>query len=116
MSSSFSWPSLAGRGPIDLEHLDQSTLGNPSLAREVLGLFSDQAARVQGRLAAMPADAGALAHTLKGSARAIGAFAVADAAAALELAIREGRAPTQALADLEAAVTAARAAIEALLR
>jgi HPt (histidine-containing phosphotransfer) domain-containing protein len=113
MSSS---PSLAGHGPIDLDHLDQSTLGNPSLAREVLGLFADQAARVQGQLAAVPADAGALAHTLKGSARAIGAFAVADAAAALELAIREGQAPTQALADLEAAVTAARAAIEAILR
>ena len=113
MSSS---PSLAGRGPIDLEHLGHSTLGNTSLAREVLGLFADQAARVQGQLAAVPADASALAHTLKGSARAIGAFAVADAAAALELAIREGQAPTQALADLEAAVTAARAAVEAILR
>jgi HPt (histidine-containing phosphotransfer) domain-containing protein len=113
MSSS---PLLAGRGPIDLEHLGQSTLGSASLAREVLGLFADQAARLQGQLAAVPADADALAHTLKGSARAIGAFAVADAAAALELAIREGQAPTQALADLEASVTAARTAIEAILR
>ena len=113
MSSS---PSIADRGPIDLEHLSQSTLGNSSLAREVLGLFADQAARVQGQLAAMPPDAGVLAHTLKGSARAIGAFAVADAAAALELAICEGRAPTQALADLEAAVTAARATVEEILR
>jgi HPt (histidine-containing phosphotransfer) domain-containing protein len=108
--------SIAGRGPIDLDHLGRSTLGNVSLAREVLGLFADQAARVQGQLAVVPPDAGALAHTLKGSARAIGAFAVADAAAALELAIREGRAPTQALADLDAAVTAARAAVEAILR
>ena len=113
MSSS---PSTAGRGPIDLEHLGQSTLGNTSLAREVLGLFADQAARVQGQLAAAPPDAGALAHTLKGSARAIGAFAVADAAAALELAIREGQASAQALADLDAAVTAARAAVDAMLR
>jgi HPt (histidine-containing phosphotransfer) domain-containing protein len=109
-------PSLAGRCPIDLDHLGQSTLGNTSLAREVLGLFADQAARVQGQLAAVPADASALAHTLKGSARAIGAFAVADAAAALELAIREGQAPTQALADLDAAVKAARATVEAILR
>ena len=111
-----SLPSLAGRSPIDLEHLGQSTLGDASLAREVLGLFADQAARVQRQLAAVPADAGTLAHTLKGSARAIGAFAVADAAAALELAIREGQAPAQALADLEAAVTAARAAVAAILR
>ncbi|MBV8922825.1 Hpt domain-containing protein [Bradyrhizobium sp.] len=113
MSSS---PSVADRGPIDLEHLGQSTLGNASLAREVLGLFADQAARVQRQLAAVPPHAGALAHTLKGSARAIGAFAVADAAAALELAIREGRAPTRALADLDTAVKAARAAVEAILR
>jgi HPt (histidine-containing phosphotransfer) domain-containing protein len=113
MSSS---PSIAERGPIDLEHLGRSTLGNTRLAREVLGLFADQAARMQGQLAAVPPDAGALAHTLKGSARAIGAFAVADAAAALELAIREGRVSVQALADLDAAVTAARAAVEAILR
>ena len=113
MSSS---PSIANQEPIDLEHLGRSTLGNSSLAREVLGLFADQAARVQGQLAAAPHDAGALAHTLKGSARAIGAFAVADAAAALELAIREGQLSTGVLADLDAAVTAARAAVEAILR
>jgi HPt (histidine-containing phosphotransfer) domain-containing protein len=107
--------STASLPALDLDHLDQSTLGNPGLAREVLGLFADQAVRVLGQLATVPADAGALAHTLKGSARAIGAFGVAEAAAALELAIRDGTTPTQALAKLDAAVTAARAEVEKLL-
>ena len=61
-------------GPIDIEHLQRMTLGDAGLEREVLAMFSAQAARLIGTLAALPADAGALAHTLKGSARAIGAF------------------------------------------
>jgi HPt (histidine-containing phosphotransfer) domain-containing protein len=91
-------------------------LDDAGLAREVLGLFADQAARVLGQLASLPPDAGALAHTLKGSARAIGAFGVAAAAEALELASRDGRPPAQALADLDAAVKDARAAVETILR
>ena len=47
-------------------------------------MFSAQASRLVEALGAMPADAAALAHTLKGSARAVGAFAVGDAAAHLE--------------------------------
>ena len=109
-------PPLADRGPIDLEHLRQSTLDDTGLAREVLRLFADQAARVHSQLVMLPADASALAHTPKGSARAIGALGVAEAAAALELAIHDGRAAAQALADLDAAVKAARAAVEEILR
>ena len=109
-------PGIADRDPIDLEHLNRSSLGNAALEREVLGLFADQAARLLGELLTLPADAPALAHMLKGSARAIGAFGVADAAAALELAIRDGTSPTPALADLDAAVTSARAAVEAIVR
>jgi len=71
-------------GPIDFEHLKRMTLGDVRLEQEVLAMFSAQAAELVNTLAAMPSDAGALAHTLKGSARAIGAFAVADAAARLE--------------------------------
>jgi HPt (histidine-containing phosphotransfer) domain-containing protein len=68
-------------GPIDLEHLARMTLGDASLEHEVLAMFAAQSATLIGVLAALPPDAGALAHTLKGSARAIGAFAVADAEA-----------------------------------
>ena len=103
-------------GPIDFEHLQRMTLGDAGLEQEVLAMFSAQAARLVDTLAAMPADAGALAHTLKGSARAIGAFAVADAAARLEAAIASGSDPSDALAELGEAVAEARAAIEAVLR
>lgn len=57
-------------GPIDLDHLQRMTLGDARLEREVLTMFSAQAASLIGSLAALPADAEALAHTLKGSARA----------------------------------------------
>jgi HPt (histidine-containing phosphotransfer) domain-containing protein len=103
-------------GPIDLEHLRRMTLGDAGLEREVLAMFSAQTVRLIGVLATLPPEAGALAHTLKGSARAIGAFAVADAAAGLEAAIQNGDGPAQALAGLEDAVAEARAAINAILR
>lgn len=103
-------------GPLDLEHLRRMTLGDAGLEHEVLAMFSAQTASLIGALAAMPADAGALVHTLKGSARAIGAFAVADTAARLEAAIRSGDDPAEALAGLAAAVAEARSAIDAILR
>ena len=103
-------------GPIDLEHLRRMTLGDAGLEREVLAMFSAQTAGLIGALATLPAETGALAHTLKGSARAIGAFAVADAAARLEAAIQQGDDPAQALAGLTDAVKEARAAIDAILR
>ena len=103
-------------GPIDIEHLHRMTLGDAGLEREVLAMFSAQAASLVAALAALPADAGALAHTLKGSARAIGAFGVADAAAGLETLIQHGGDPALALAELGDAVAQARLAIDAMLR
>lgn len=103
-------------GPIDLEHLRRMTLGDAGLEHEVLAMFSAQTVSLIGALAAMPPEAGALAHTLKGSARAIGAFAVADAAVRLEAAIHGGDDPAEALAALDDAVAEARAAIDAILR
>src|SRR5258708_33955810 len=83
-------PLVPDDGPIDIEHLRRMTLGDISLEHEVLALFSAQAASLFAALTAFPPDAGALAHTLKGSARAIGAVAVADAAADLETALENG--------------------------
>ena len=103
-------------GPIDFEHLKRMTLGDAGLEQEVLAMFSAQSAKLMGTLAALPADAGALSHTLKGSARAIGAFAVADAAGRLEAAVADGSDPTEALAGLYDAVVLARTAIAAILR
>jgi HPt (histidine-containing phosphotransfer) domain-containing protein len=109
-------PLAPGDGPIDFDHLRRMTLGDVAIEQEVLTMFSAQSAKLLRTLVAMPADASALAHTLKGSARAIGAKAVADAAARLETAIARGFDPSGALADLDEAVTEARAEIEAALR
>jgi HPt (histidine-containing phosphotransfer) domain-containing protein len=103
-------------GPIDLAHLSRMTIGDESLEQEVLAMFSAQSAKLLDTLAAMPAEAGTLAHTLKGSARAIGAFAVAEAAGRLEAALAAGNDPTEALAELGDAVALARTAIDAMLR
>jgi HPt (histidine-containing phosphotransfer) domain-containing protein len=103
-------------GPIDMDHLQRMTLGDAGLEREVLTMFSAQAASLIGSLAALPADAGALAHTLKGSARAIGAFGVADAAGHLEVAVLSGHDPSEALSDLNEAIVQPRMAIDAILR
>ena len=103
-------------GPIDIDHLQRMTLGDAGLEREVLAMFSAQSVSLIGTLATLPTDTGALAHTLKGSARAIGAFRVADAADCLEAAIRHGDDPGQALTELNDAVAQARAVIDAMLR
>src|ERR1700709_291073 len=94
-------PALApDDGPIDFAHLKRMTLGDAGLEQEVLAMFAAQSASLVGRLATMPADAPALAHTLKGSARAIGAFAVADAAARLETVMASGADPSPGPAEL----------------
>ncbi len=102
--------------PIDIAHLRRMTLGDAALEREVLTMFSMQASRLAETLAMMPTDALALAHTLKGSARAIGAFAVADAATHLETQLKSGGHPADALIGLDEAIAEARAGIEAFLR
>jgi HPt (histidine-containing phosphotransfer) domain-containing protein len=109
-------PLVPDDGPIDFEHLQRMTLGDAGLEQEVLAMFLVQSARLVATLAAMPSDAAALAHTLKGSARAIGAFAVAEAAGRLEAAIGSGSDARASLAELGDAVSLTQAAIEPLLR
>ena len=103
-------------GAIDFEHLARMTLGDAILEHEVLAMFAAQAVGLMRALAILPADAGELAHKLKGSARAIGAFQVADAAERLETAELNGDDPVQALAELKDTVEQARTAIDAILR
>jgi len=99
---------------IDLEHLGRMTLGERSLEAEVLVLFDRQAAILLAHMrdSAPPAVA-AFAHTLKGSARGIGAWRVADAADAVEMqAIRADAGGVAGAVDrLSAAVEEAKAAI-----
>lgn len=109
-------PSAAAIGrALDLAHLERQTLGEPTLEREVLALFEQQCMRllpliVQGDGLTERADA---AHTLKGAARAVGAWRVATLCETLEAALDERR-PVATLArlgeKLEGAVAKARAA------
>jgi HPt (histidine-containing phosphotransfer) domain-containing protein len=103
-------------GPIDIEHLQRMTLGDAGLEREVLAMFASQAIRLMHELAAPSSDRRALVHTLKGSARAIGAFRVAEAAEFLEAVLHRGDDPSEALDELTDAVAGARTAIDAILR
>jgi HPt (histidine-containing phosphotransfer) domain-containing protein len=105
----------SGDRPVDLVHLARQSLGDPALEAEILMLFRRQAPQLADRMrrteAAGPvAD---LAHTLKGSALGIGAFALARAAAALEAACRTGDSAAALLAWRR--MTAELAAVEAFL-
>lgn len=71
--------------PVDLVHLAKQTMGDRMLEEEVLQLFMQQAVIIGDRIIeAEPTERKRLAHTLKGSARGIGAFIVADRAYAIE--------------------------------
>ena len=100
-----------GFRPIDLIHLARQTHGDRDLEIELLGLFRRQAAQIIERLCAdLPGDnvpwRADLAHTLKGSARAIGATRVAIKAEIYEVQARDGK------PDLKPALHALRSAVD----
>jgi HPt (histidine-containing phosphotransfer) domain-containing protein len=110
-------PPLVPEGPaIDLEHLARMTLGERELEREVLALFAQQSAGLLVRLEKLPREGASLAHTLKGSARGIGAFAVAQAADDLERRLRQGLPADDEVAGLQQSLGYALAAIDERLR
>jgi HPt (histidine-containing phosphotransfer) domain-containing protein len=108
-------PLAPADGPIDIAHLRRMTLGDPALERDVLTMFLKQTAQLSEALTAGLGDRATLVHTLKGSARAIGAFGVAAGAEAVEQAIRTGDDPSSTLAVLATAAAEARASIAAIL-
>ena len=108
-------PAASASGPIDRGHLSRMTLGERSLEREVLQLFDRQAALLLARMrSAAPGGVVIIAHTMKGSARGIGAWRVARAAEAVELAASTD--VGDALERLAAAADEARAVIADLLK
>lgn len=108
-------PLVPEHSVIDLEHLRRMTLGEPDLEREILEMFRTQTAALVVRLKTVPQDAAALAHTLKGSSRAIGAFEVGNAAQALEAALRAKSDIVEPMQALQSAVSEAHDAIAAIL-
>jgi HPt (histidine-containing phosphotransfer) domain-containing protein len=80
---------MSATAVIDMEHLDRYTGGDAKVNAEVLRLFetqtNDLVARLQAILDARDAKSWKqVTHTIKGAARGIGAFAMADAAAQCE--------------------------------
>jgi len=105
------------QNPIDTEHLSRQTGGDHDLERELLMLFSQQCVRLL-RTIHGSADRQArvdAAHTLKGAARAIGAWQVADAADRIELGLAAMQSLNETAFDaLALAAAEARAAIARL--
>lgn len=100
---------------IDLDHLARQTGGDQELERELLALFAQQCVR-HLRTIHQAQDAGSridAAHTLKGAARAIGAWQVADAADAIEQLIAQSdtRRAEAAMDTLALAAAEARAVV-----
>jgi len=99
--------------PIDLVHLSRQSLGDRALELNLLALFERQACHIMEQLTGeglSEAKRRDHVHTLKGSARAIGALAVATDAQTYE-----GICSADALNALSGSVDAARAAIAELL-
>ncbi len=103
------------KAPVDLVHLRRFTLGNRDLELEVLQLFSGQAPLIVGRLqqAVTAKDWRDAAHTLKGSAGAIGAHGVARAAAEAELLVTDTASWPFGVAKIQLALDEACAFIKA---
>ena len=91
LGSQCAGPSVPDR-PIDLVYLSRQSLGDRVLEKELLQLFDRQAEQIIARL---DSEIGAadrrwrrdLSHTLAGSAKAVGALRVANAASAYEEAL-----------------------------
>jgi HPt (histidine-containing phosphotransfer) domain-containing protein len=107
--------------PVDLEHLARYTGGDTALNGEILGLFLDQSAGLMKQLdeALKMRDQKSwhdIMHSLKGAARGIGAFPMADAAAQAEpIALSASDAAVQALDALKARARPVQLFIEAYL-
>ncbi len=93
----------SGRRPIDLVHLARQTSGNRGLETEVLGLLMRHLELFDHRLEIAGEDeCRFIAHALKGTARNIGAFPLADAAQRFESSALDDAAVAVLRAELHA--------------
>lgn len=105
--------------PVDLVHLARYTLGSRSLEREVLELFLTQSIMYLNRLKQAMNEKSwhDAAHTIKGSAKGIGAWQVVASAEAAES--MQGKIPANrketVVAALEDEIRTANSYIESLL-
>lgn len=106
------------RAPIDMDHLDQQSLGDPGLRDEVLRLYAQMSGIYLGRIEESTSIPLLLEHlhTLKSAAAGIGAWGVRDLAKRAEDALRSG-APVnpEHIQDIAAAVANCQAFIAELV-
>lgn len=104
--------------PIDLVHLAKQCLGDEGLELEILRLFDTTIATYYTRLraATTPEQIAMNLHAIKGAASGVGAWTIADMAAALEADFRGGQAMVaERVDDLGLAVEDVRGYIARLL-
>nr|WP_321456377.1 Hpt domain-containing protein [uncultured Cohaesibacter sp.] len=82
---------------LDLAHLSQQTMGDLDLQRQVLSIFVEQMKLKIPQLAPQMEGLGELAHSIKGSAKGIGAWQVAKAAEEVEKSSGDPSAEIEAL-------------------
>ena len=80
---------------IDFDHLNKYVGGDAGLTREIFGLFRNQVEMWGKGLKADAEDEvwASVTHSLKGSARAVGAMSLAEACEKAEVLIGDGRRP-----------------------
>lgn len=96
-------------GPVDFEYLETFAAGDMQVVTEVLSMFQGQAEGWQAKLDDPGGGWRDLAHTIKGSARGIGATALG------EVADRAERGDAAMAAELRSALADALAEIEGYL-
>ncbi len=78
-------PTSAFTRPIDLAHLTRQTMGDRTLEIEILCMFAKQLSGSRASISKANADERKrIAHTIKGTARSVGAFSVGDVAERIE--------------------------------
>jgi HPt (histidine-containing phosphotransfer) domain-containing protein len=106
--------------PVDLVHLSRYTLGERALEREVLELFCTQSVLYLEQLRAAMSDKAwkEAAHSLKGSASAVGAWRAAQAAERAETLQGDGLTQFRAarISEIEASLREAEAFIVSVLK
>jgi HPt (histidine-containing phosphotransfer) domain-containing protein len=106
---------LAPSGPVDRAHLARQTFGDRELEREVLDLFRNQSPLYLDRAKSAQSESEwrEAVHGLKGSARSIGAWRIAEAAERAETGNFASR--VAAIAQLESALDEVNSFLDELL-
>ena len=109
--------------PVDLDHLNRYTGGDAALNQEILHLFEVQCREMVVKLEELAGQGDLtgkawreLTHTLKGAARGVGAFGLADVAAEAEKLTNDRLAAIEAVHRLKSKSCAVQLFIEQLLK